>query len=386
MRGPMKKFIMVILAVASLSILIPATVLADKKLYDTTSAITVSPEGSVAAGTILTITGYVNPVNTDGKIQIQLNGSTNWQAANVNGQLSVTLDTTSYAGQTLTFVSHFMPNDQSIYGQSMSEGISVTVNPAVVVVKKDAIINVTGYTGIYDGYAHGATGTAIGVNGEDLSALLDLGASFTNVPGGTANWSFAGNDAYKPVIGSVEIVITKANAAITVSGYSGIYDGVAHGATGTATGVKSEDLSAGLNLGTTFTAIPGGIAYWTFNGGINYFDANGNVVIQIIYGFKNLTNMKDAKINSSIPLKWQYVDAFGNVMVSTKAAPYIAITNSVGAIVVADSGKSGLQYDTLTNTWQWNWQTKGLTPGAYNISVVSVQTGQVNVIGTITLR
>ena len=70
-------------------------------------------------------------------------------------------------------------------------------------------------------------------------------------------------------------------ATVTVSGYSGVYDGAAHGATGTATGVGGVDLSAGLNLGATFTEVPGGTATWTFSGGANYKDKTGSVVIVI---------------------------------------------------------------------------------------------------------
>ena len=58
------------------------------------------------------------------------------------------------------------------------------------------------------------------------------------MPGGTANWTFTdatGN--YNNASASVAIVITKADATVTVTGYTGVYDGAAHGATGTATGV-----------------------------------------------------------------------------------------------------------------------------------------------------
>jgi hypothetical protein len=64
------------------------------------------------------------------------------------------------------------------------------------IAKAEANVVVNGYTGVYDGAAHGATGSATGLNGEDLSGLLSLGSSFMNVPGGTANWSFAGNGNY----------------------------------------------------------------------------------------------------------------------------------------------------------------------------------------------
>jgi hypothetical protein len=109
--------------------------------------------------------------------------------------------------------------------------------------KAAAIIDVLGYTGTYDGAAHGATGSATGVVGEDLSIGLNLGASFTNVPGGTAGWAFTGGTNYTDQSGSVEIVITKATATLTVSSYLAIYDGNAHEARGTATGVLGESLS-----------------------------------------------------------------------------------------------------------------------------------------------
>src|SRR6185369_12349426 len=112
--------------------------------------------------------------------------------------------------------------------------------------------------------AHGATGTATGVISESLSGL-NLGSTFVNVPGGTANWTFTdvtGN--YNNASGSVSIVLSKANATVTVSGYTGVYDAAAHGATGTATGVAGANLTAGLNLGSSFTDVPGGTANWTF--------------------------------------------------------------------------------------------------------------------------
>src|SRR5215467_12242353 len=88
-------------------------------------------------------------------------------------------------------------------------------------------------------------------------------------------WTFTdvtGN--YNNASGTVHDVIGKADATISVTPYSVTYDGNAHSATGTAKGVKGEDLSSGLDLsGTThinagdYTADP-----WTFtspNGNYN---------------------------------------------------------------------------------------------------------------------
>ena len=84
---------------------------------------------------------------------------------------------------------------------------TLKINPAPATVKVD------GYSGKYDGKAHGATGTATGVDGVDLSGDLKLGESFTDVPGGTANWSFA-NKNYVSQEGSVAIAISKADQKI----------------------------------------------------------------------------------------------------------------------------------------------------------------------------
>ena len=239
----------------------------------------------------------------------------------------------------------------------------------IAAAKATATINVTGYTGVYDGQPHGASGTALGAGNEDLSASLNLGASFTDVPGGTANWSFAGGANYVSANGTAPIVLTKAtqatavvltapsiltygqaavkltatggngtggyvfsiggstgcslagdmlsvvnassscavtairagdnnyfdspatapstvtlnkaDATVSVSGFTGTYDGQPHGATGTATGVLGESLAAQLALGATFTTFPGGTASWSFAGGNNYNSQNGTAAIVI---------------------------------------------------------------------------------------------------------
>ena len=59
------------------------------------------------------------------------------------------------------------------------------------------------------------------------------------MPGGTATWTFTGGTNYNDQSGTAAIVINKADATVTVTGYTGVYDGAPHGATGTATGVAA---------------------------------------------------------------------------------------------------------------------------------------------------
>ena len=158
---------------------------------------------------------------------------------------------------------------------------NATGTAAIVLSKADATVSVTGYTGVYDAAAHGASGTATGVGAVALSGL-SLGASFTNVPGGTASWTFTdvtGN--YSNATGTAAIVINKADATIVVTGYTGVYNGAAHGASGTATGVGGAALT-GISLGASFTNVPGGTASWTFTDVTgNYNNATGTAAIVI---------------------------------------------------------------------------------------------------------
>src|SRR5262249_46519143 len=144
-------------------------------------------------------------------------------------------------------------------------------------------ISVTGYSVTYDGKSHTATGTATSAEGVDLSGLLVF-AGTTHTDAGTYldTWTFHDpGGIFADQSGTINDIILKANAAITVTGFSGTYDGAAHGATGTATGVGGSDLNARLNLGATFRNVPGGTAHWTFSGGTNYNDDAGDVSIAI---------------------------------------------------------------------------------------------------------
>jgi hypothetical protein len=138
----------------------------------------------------------------------------------------------------LTIVPVSITTSLSVFAAATSGEATIELTSAKVVVtiaplsaseeKETAAIVVSGYTGTYDGAAHGATGTATGVNGGDLTGLLNLGGKFTDAPGGTANWTFAGNASYNPAEGSAAITINPADAVIAVAGYTGTYDGAAH--------------------------------------------------------------------------------------------------------------------------------------------------------------
>ncbi len=100
-----------------------------------------------------------------------------------------------------------------------------------------------------------------------------------------------------------------------------------------------------------------------------------------------LTPTYSAKVGSSIPLVWQYTGLNDLVVDSSMAMPEIRIKGPFPCQAgetqstletIAYPGNSGFQYFTSTNTWQFNWQTTGLSVGCYNVRVFSEQTLQIN--------
>src|SRR5439155_13949270 len=126
--------------------------------------------------------------------------------------------------------------------------------------KVDAVWTFAGSVLVYDGAVHTATGSCVGVTGEDLSAGLSVAGTTHTAAGdyATDSWTFTdptGGDYNDIAATTVADSIGKADAVCTVAGYAVVYDGAVHTATGLCGGVTGEDLSAGLSVaGTTHTA------------------------------------------------------------------------------------------------------------------------------------
>lgn len=155
-----------------------------------------------------------------------------------------------------------------------SYAVAATINDAnytgaasatLTIAKATPVVTVTPYSVSYDGAAHTSAGTATGVLGESLSPLNLSGTTHTNAGNYADVWTFTDTTGnYANASGPVTDVIAKANAAVTVTPYNVIYDGAAHTATGTATGVGGEPL-AGLDLSATTHTTAGSYPdAWTF--------------------------------------------------------------------------------------------------------------------------
>lgn len=176
---------------------------------------------------------------------------------------------------TYVVTADFLPTDTANYS-------SLSDSPAgnFVINKANTTTTVTcSPSVVYTGVAQ--TPCTVSVTGAGLSLTPSpIYSNNINAGTATASFSYPGNTNYNVSTDSKTFDISKADATVNVTGYTGTYDGAPHGATGTATGVLSE-LLGGLTLGDVFTNVAGGIANWVFNGGTNYNDQNGtaNIVI-----------------------------------------------------------------------------------------------------------
>ncbi len=151
------------------------------------------------------------------------------------------------------------------------------------IAKASPTVTVTGYSVPYDAQPHTVTNaTVTGVGGEVPNGVFGLaGTTHTNAGNYTDNWTW--NDStgnYLNSGGNVLDQITPVDAKVVVTPYTNVpYDGTAHTASATATGVNNANLlslvtlpPAHVNAGT-YSGEP-----WTFHDGAgNYKDQSGTV-------------------------------------------------------------------------------------------------------------
>jgi YbbR domain-containing protein len=258
--------------------------------------------------------------------QVSTNGGGTWSniPAATSGTLTITNPPVSYTGY------EYRANFTNPVGSVVSNAATLTVN------KANATISVTPYDVTYDGNAHTATGTATGVKGESLSGLDLSGTTHTDAGTYTDTWTFTdvtGN--YNNNTGTATDKISKADATITVTPYDVTYDGNAHTATGTATGVNDEALT-GLDLsGTTHTDAGTYTDTWTFTNA-NYNDAGDSVTDKI------------SKADATITVTPYDVTYDGNAHTATGTATGV---NGEALTGLDLSGTTHTDAGTYTDTW-----------------------------------
>jgi uncharacterized repeat protein (TIGR01451 family) len=230
------------------------------------------------------------------------------------------------------------------------------------IAKGSATVTLSNLSQTYDGTPKSATATT-------NPAGLNVTITYTPVPGAPRSPKVAGgptnagsytvqatiDDPNYEGSASDTLVIAKANATINVSGYTGDYDGNPHGVTGTATGAQSEDLSSLLDLGSSYTNVPGGTAHWTFNASntnTNYNSASGDVSITINKATPTINWSNPADIIYGTALSGTQLNATGSVPGS------FVYTPAAGTVLGYGNGQNLHAAFTPTDTTNYNNATK----------------------------
>jgi hypothetical protein len=176
----------------------PASGTATLTITKATATVTVTGYSVTYDGTEHTAEGTAEGVDGEELVGLDLSGTAETDAGSYTGTWTFTDVTGNY-------------NDAS-----------GTVASSIA--KADAVIVVTGYSVTYDGTEHTATGTATGVNGEDLAGLDLSGTTQTNAGSYTGAWSFS-DPNYNDQSGSVSSSILRATLTVGATAASRAYNG-----------------------------------------------------------------------------------------------------------------------------------------------------------------
>jgi hypothetical protein len=333
----------------------------------------------------------------------------------VNGETGATVGTVNLSNTTHTVAGtysgdswSFTPTDNYYY--TGNTAITNTIN------KANATVVVTPYTVTYDGHAHTATVTIMGVNSEMGAAVGTVTLNTTHTSAGSYasdSWSFTGAANYNNIaVTAITDTINKATATIVVTPYTVIYDGKTHTATiSSIAGVNGE---TGATVGTvdvssTTHTNPGTYAdTWSFTGA-NYnnipVSAATTITDTIGYGACGAgygpggvimqpinvdgSSVYQRKGGSTIPVKFTVCDADG-MPISNAGAVFLG--GNVGSLTMLSAVRGTVDVineGTITDIpdaafrwsgdkWIFNMATSNLSSGTtytfrINLALGSIQ-------------
>ncbi len=256
----------------------------------------------------------------------------------------------------------------------------------------------------YRGTPFTATATVTGVGGLSQAVTVNYTGDCTNVTsanGCTATANFGGDANHDPSSGTKSITITKATAVCAINPYNVTYNGAAHTATGSCTGVGGGALPAtDLTLsGTKHTAVgdyPSDA--WSFSDA-NYVSQSGSVhdaiapapapalgitksatettysstsdVLHYTIVLTNTGNVPLANPSVSDPVATSLTCNGGNPLPATLAPGGVITCTATHSITQLD-----IQLASVTNVAQ-GWAQFGIIPIPSNLATATVRAAQV---------
>ena len=271
------------------------------------------------------------------------------------------------------------PGDANHEASSDTEAFTIDKAPSITTVICEA------GPFLYNGSAHEPCSASVtGAGGLDESLTVSY-SNNVNAGTATASASYAGDANHEASNDSETFTIDKANATCTVTGYSVIYDGNSHTATGLCTGVLGESLS-GLDLsGTTHTLVGNYTDSWTFTDVTgNYNNASGTVNNAILAwtlkGFYQPVDMNGVvntvKGGSTVPLKFEVfagsTELTNTAIVSSLVKQVTCNASAEDTIELLATGGTSMRYDTTSGQFIFNWQTPKLPGKCYSVTLTAL--------------
>ena len=244
------------------------------------------------------------------------------------------------------------------------------------------IVMAKGYTGTYDGEAHGITVDApegATIKYGTTEGFYDLTASPTYTDAGTYTVYYtAMKTGYITETGSTTVTINKAAMTVTATGFSGTYDGKAHGITVNApTGatVKYGTAAGSYTLTTspTFTnASTNTVYYEVTKDNFNTVTGSATVTINKVAGTIIFSSATLEKLNSDSAFDYAATKTGdGTISGYSSSAPGVATVDANGRVTISSAGTTiitvtvadGTNYKYTPNTATYTLTVK---PGGLN--------------------
>jgi hypothetical protein len=297
---------------------------------------------------------------------------------------------------------------QAVYGGDgtflgTSAATAVTVTPATPAVA------VTDAGGTYNGKAFAATATVAGVvpgvdgkpaaslegvspalayyqgtyaSAAQLAGLTPLAGAPTDAGAYTVLASFAGSADYGRASALANFTVGKANQTISWAAPAPVLYG---------TPLSGKQLNAKVSV--VGPAPAGALSYGPGAGTVlgpglqtltvtaaatnDYNAATASVALRVVYAFSGflppLSCGTQFEVNRTIPIRFQLTDANGKAVTCLGAVTSLLVApvnanGSLGApFTPAGAGGTCLQYDARCNQFVFNWRTRGLAAGKYQI-------------------